>query len=85
MRLGAGCREFESPHSDQPFRKTAYSGGFSLFPLTFSNISPEGEKAENEILIVQHLEQMDELAYNVFAEALAPPAVGERFRAAFLF
>ena len=28
--LGAGCREFESPISDQKTRKTAISGGFSL-------------------------------------------------------
>ena len=29
--LGAGCREFESLHSDHLVRKTAYRGGFSAF------------------------------------------------------
>ena len=29
--LGAGCREFESPISDQKTRKTAIFGGFSAF------------------------------------------------------
>jgi len=29
--LGARCREFESPHSDQLVRKTVKNGGFSAF------------------------------------------------------
>jgi hypothetical protein len=38
--LGAGCREFESPISDQKTRKTARNGGFSaLIVLRFRRLT----------------------------------------------